>query len=60
MSQVPGLGHVTFYRQPGRYPTLFHYTAEEAQSIQVLVPQTESKTIPPKVQEGIDHHWNDA
>jgi len=24
MSQVPGLGHVTFYRHPGRYPTLFH------------------------------------
>jgi hypothetical protein len=24
MSQVPGLGHVTFYRQRGRYPTLFH------------------------------------
>jgi hypothetical protein len=26
MSQVPGLGHVTFYRHPGRYPTLFHYS----------------------------------
>ncbi len=25
MSQVPGLGHVTFYRHPGRYPTLFHF-----------------------------------
>ena len=24
MSQVPGLGHVTFYRHPCRYPTLFH------------------------------------
>ncbi len=24
MSQVPGLGHVTFYRHHGRYPTLFH------------------------------------
>ena len=24
MSQVPGLGHVTSYRHPGRYPTLFH------------------------------------
>ena len=24
MSQVPGLGHVIFYRHPGRYPTLFH------------------------------------
>ncbi len=24
MSQVPGLGHVNFYRHPGRYPTLFH------------------------------------
>ena len=24
MSQVPGFGHVTFYHQPGRYPTLFH------------------------------------
>ncbi len=24
MSQVPGLGHVTVYRHPGRYPTLFH------------------------------------
>ena len=24
MSQVPGLGHVIFYRPPGRYPTLFH------------------------------------
>ena len=24
MSQVPGLGHVTFYRHPGRCPTLFH------------------------------------
>ena len=24
MSQVPGLGHVTFYHHPGRYPTLFH------------------------------------
>ena len=24
MSQVPGIGHVTFYRHPGRYPTLFH------------------------------------
>jgi hypothetical protein len=23
MSQVPGIGHVTFYRHPGRYPTLF-------------------------------------
>jgi hypothetical protein len=25
MSQVPGLGHVIFYRHPGRYPTLFHW-----------------------------------
>ncbi len=24
MSQVPELGHVIFYRHPGRYPTLFH------------------------------------
>ena len=24
VSQVPGLGHVTFYLHPGRYPTLFH------------------------------------
>ena len=24
MSHVPGLGHVIFYRHPGRYPTLFH------------------------------------
>ena len=26
MSQVPGLGHVTFYRHLGRYPTLFHFS----------------------------------
>ncbi len=35
-------------------------TAEEAQSIQVLAPQAESKSRPPKVQEGNDHHWYDA
>jgi hypothetical protein len=39
-----------------------HYedTAEEAQSNQVLGPQAESKTRPPKVSEGIDRHWYDA
>jgi hypothetical protein len=30
MSQVPGLGHVTFYRHPCRYPTLFHSFDDES------------------------------
>ncbi len=39
-----------------------HYkdTAEEAQSIQVLAPQSESKARPPKVQEGRDRHGYDV
>ncbi len=34
---VPGLGHVTFYRQPGRYPTLFHLSKARKFSLSFLI-----------------------
>jgi hypothetical protein len=32
MSQVAGLGHVIFYRHPGRYPTLFHWSCRNGKT----------------------------